>query len=588
MGKFLLGVLTGAVLITLFGVIGFFAVASLRSRPATVADGSTLILHLKGEVPEVPPVDFNLPFLAGRNHVTVQNVWAMLRRAAVDSRIKAVILEPEGVDIGWAKMQEIRADLELFRKSGKPLVAYLKAPGLREYYLASACSRIYLPPSELLNVKGLGFEIMYFRNALNKLGVEVDVEHAGKYKDYGDMFTRTSMSPETKEVLNSMADGFFGDLVATIAKARHKTEDEVKALIDKGPFLARAAKEAGLIDDLRFEDEVFTEVAKTLHATELKKVGEHEYAGVTDASAGLKIDDKIAFVAAEGTITRGSADSDGTGGIESEVFNRILARVAKDTQVKGVVVRINSPGGEVMASDDLWRAMNELSRKKPVVISMSDDAASGGYYMAMSGDPIVAYPNTITGSIGVVFGKPNLRGLYDKLGVSKDSVSRGRFARIDSDYEGLDSAGRQKLREGIDSEYEDFVAKVAASRHKTAAEIRPLAEGRVWLGEQAKGNGLVDELGGIDRAIEVLKSKAGIPASSKVGFVLYPGKKTLTDFLFRSSDAGAEALAGAVLNSPMAAASGIEPWNRILRDSRMRVWMRGGMLRMMPFSISFR
>jgi protease-4 len=589
MGKFLLGVLTGAVLIVLFGIIGFFAVASLRARPVAVADGSTLILHLKGDLPEVPPIEVNLPFLPGRDRVTVQQVWAMLRRAAADPRIKAVVLEPENLEIGWAKMQEIRADLEQFRKSGKPLVAYLKAPGLREYYIATAASKIYLPPSELLNVKGLGFELMYFRNTLSKLGVEVDVEHAGKYKDYGDMFTRTSMSPETKEVMNSLADNLFGDLTATVARARNKTPEEVKALIDNGPFLAKDAKQAGLVDDLRFEDEVFGETAKALSQKDLKKVGERQYAQVSDSSAGVKIDDRIAWVTAEGSISRGSADSDGDNGIESEAFDRILNRVSRDSRVKAVIVRINSPGGEVMASDDLWRAMNDLSAKKPVVISMSDDAASGGYYMAMSGDPLVAYPGTITGSIGVVFGKPNLHGLYDKLGITKDSIARGRFARIDSDYESLDSPARQKLRDGIDAEYEDFLSKVSAARHKPADQIRPLAEGRVWLGSQAKDNGLVDELGGIDKAIEMAKTKAKIPASSRIGLTLYPAKKTLTDVLFRQSDDESDLRAGNDLQAlaGLAGRAPVSPLRKIFADSRLRVWMRGGMLRMMPFSINF-
>jgi protease-4 len=592
MGKFLLGVLTGAVLIVLFGIIGFFAVASLRARPADVADGSTLILHLKGDVPEVPPVQVNLPFLPGRDRVTVQQVWAMLRRAAVDPRIKAVVLEPEDLEIGWAKMQEIHTDLEQFRKSGKPLVAYLKAPGLREYYVATAASKIYLPPAELLNVKGLGFELMYFRNTLNKLGVEVDVEHAGKYKDYGDMFTRTSMSPETKEVMNSLADNLFGDLVGTIARARNKTPEAVKALIDNGPFLAKDAKQNRLVDELRFEDEVFGETARAIGRKDLKKIGEREYSQASDASAGMKTDDRIAWVTAEGSITRGSADSDGDNGIESEAFDRILSRVSRDSHVKAVIVRINSPGGEVMASDDLWRAMNDLSKKKPVVISMSDDAASGGYYMAMSGDPLVAYPGTITGSIGVVFGKPNLHGLYDKLGINKDSVARGRFARIDSDYESLDSAGRQKLREGIDSEYEDFVSKVSAARHKPPEQVRPLAEGRVWLGSQAKDNGLVDELGGIDKAIEIAKVKAKIPSGSRVGLTLYPAKRTLMDVLFRSSDDETDLKAMAAI----AGLDSVSPLRKIFTDSnlrvaadgRLRVWMRGGMLRMMPFAINFR
>ena len=191
MGKFLLGLFTGAILIVLILVIGFFAIASLKSKPPSVADGSTLILHLTGDVPEKPPLEFAIPLLSEKVPLTVENVWSMLRRAASDSRIKAIIFEPEGAGVGWAKMQEIRADLEQFRKSGKPLYAYLKSPGSREYYMASACSRIYMPPVDMLNLKGIGFEMMYFKNTLDKLGVQVDVEHAGKYKDFGDMFTKT-------------------------------------------------------------------------------------------------------------------------------------------------------------------------------------------------------------------------------------------------------------------------------------------------------------------------------------------------------------------------------------------------------------
>src|SRR5580692_3125649 len=187
MGKFLLGVLAGVILVGLFIVIGVFAVASFRTRPARVADGSTLILHLQGDIPETPPV-VSIPFLQTETPVTVENVWGMLRHAAADPRIKGVIFEPDGASPGWAKMQEIHADLEQFRKSGKPLIAYLKSPGTREYYMATACSKIYLAPVDLLDLKGVALGTMYFKNSRDKLGVQVDVEHAGKYKDYGDMF----------------------------------------------------------------------------------------------------------------------------------------------------------------------------------------------------------------------------------------------------------------------------------------------------------------------------------------------------------------------------------------------------------------
>jgi protease-4 len=581
MGKFLLGVITGAILIVLILVIGFFAIASLKSKPPSIADNSTLILHLDGDVPEKPPVELPIPFLEQRVPMTVQGVWSLLRHAAADPRIRAVVFEPQDLSIGWARMQEIRADIEQFRKSGKPIYAYLKTPGAREYYIATACSKVFMAPVDLLNLKGIAFELMYFKNTLDKLGVHVDVEHAGKYKDYGDMFTKTSMSAETREVMNSIIDDVYGDLVNTIAKGRRKDPAQVRAILDNGPFLSTQAKQNGLVDDLRYEDEAFGQLRAELRQNEIKKVPEKEYANVPDSSAGSS-SDRIAFVVAEGTIVRGDPDSSNEGdGLESEHFDKMLNRVANDSSIKAVIVRINSPGGEVTASDDMWRAMNELKRRKPVVISMSDDAASGGYYMAMAGAPIIAYPGTFTGSIGVVFGKPNLHGLYDKLGISKDAVSRGRFALIDSDYESLSDAGREKLREGIDSDYEQFVGRVAASRHRPVTAIQAVAQGRVWMGDQAKNNGLVDTLGGLDRAIEMAKQSAGIPVTRRAQLVLYPPKRSIWDILMRSSSADSEADA-------MLSRAGLEPLRVAWKDDRLRVWMKGGMLRMMPFAISFK
>jgi protease-4 len=389
------------------------------------------------------------------------------------------------------------------------------------------------------------------------------------------------MSPETKEVMNSLADDLYGDLLDVIAKGRGKDAATVRSIIDTGPFLATQAKNNGLIDDLRYEDEVFGEMKTTLHQTELKKTSEKEYGSVTDASAGLTGTDnaQIAFVVGEGTIAQGD-DSD-TSGLQSGAFDRMLEKVGSDTTVKAAIIRINSPGGEVVASDDMLRAMNLLVAKKPVVISMADEAASGGYYMAMTGSPIVAYPGTITGSIGVVFGKPNLHGLYDKLGITKDMVSRGKFALIDSDYSSLTPEERAKLKEGIDATYDDFLSKVAKARKKTPADIEPVAQGRVWLGDQAKEKGLVDELGGIDLAVQKARQLAGIPASSHVSLVMYPAKKSLWEFIMQTAgnNDGADAMLSHV---------SLEPLRTALRDSRIRVWLHGGMMRMMPFSMEFK
>jgi protease-4 len=246
--------------------------------------------------------------------------------------------------------------------------------------------------------------------------------------------------------------------------------------------------------------------------------------------------------------------------------------VENDPLVKGVVVRIDSPGGEVTASDEIWRQMNLLSKKKPLVISMSDAAASGGYYMAMTGDPIVAYPATLTGSIGVVFGKPNLHGLYDKLGVTKDAIQRGKNAGIDSDYTPLTPEERTKLKEGIDESYRDFVTKVADARHSTFDQIEPLAQGRVWLGSQAKTRGLVDETGGLDKAIEMVKQKAKIPVSERVSLMIFPGRRNLLDLIMKRSQED-------MLEAKVAQVLGRMPFH---------AWLRGGYLRMMPYWLEVR
>jgi protease-4 len=260
---------------------------------------------------------------------------------------------------------------------------------------------------------------------------------------------------------------------------------------------------------LRFEDQMWGELQGKI-GVEPKKVPLATYIRVPAASVGLRGNSRVALVVGAGEIVRGNPGNDGIGEpvLTSYGFNSLLKQVANDSGIKGVVVRIDSPGGEVTASDEIWRQMNLLSKKKPTVISMSDTAASGGYYMAMTGDPIVAYPGTYTGSIGVVFGKANLRGLYQKLGITKDSDQRGAQAGIDSDYTSLTPEQRRILKDGIDESYRDFVGKVATARHRPFDQIEPLAQGRVWLGSQARTRGLVDELGGFDTAIRLLKKKA--------------------------------------------------------------------------------
>ena len=521
MKTFLLGLLCGIVVAGMVGVIFVFAMVRLGERRPEVSDNSVLTVRLEGDIPEKPPIEIPLAVFESRSTPTIRDIWSLMHRAASDPRVKAVVLVPRNLDVGWAKLEQLRSSVLAFRNSGKPVYAFLRAPGTHEYYIASAADRIYASPDDYVNVKGLRIESMYFKKTLDKMGVEAQVDHAGKYKDAGDVLTRTSMSPETREVLNQVLDQFYGNLSKTIAAGRHKTPEEVRAIIDQGPFTGKEALDRGLIDSLGYEDQVFQDIGQRVHQQNLRRVSFRDYL------RSLSPDDtrnRIALVVGEGVITQGSGRESllGEEGITSGGFTRLLRRVKSDHLIKGVIVRINSPGGDAIASDDILHEMIELGRAKPTVISMSDYAASGGYYMAVSGSPIIAYPNTLTGSIGVISAKFNLHGLYDKLGISKDILSRGKNATLDSDYVPMDAAERAKFRDMVDSTYRTFLARVAEGRHRTVDQIEPLAQGRVWVGAQAKENGLIDEIGGLDRAVEVIRQKAKIPASEQIALRALP------------------------------------------------------------------
>ncbi|HJY07283.1 MAG TPA: signal peptide peptidase SppA, partial [Bryobacteraceae bacterium] len=259
--------------------------------------------------------------------------------------------------------------------------------------------------------------------------------------------------------------------------------------------------------------------------------------------------------------------------IASETFSRTIEQVRRDKSVKGVIVRIDSPGGDAVASDEILHQLKRLAREKPLVISMSDLAASGGYFISMTGSPIIAYPDTITGSIGVLYGKPVLRGLYDKLGIKKDLLTRGKFATIDSDYTPLSDGEKQKLHEGLSSTYTSFVTKVATARKKSYNEIDQIAQGRVWMGEAAMHNGLVDDLGGLDRAVQMIRQRAKLPPSADVNLVSFPPKRSLLDMIFSSApESLAEAQAGRALRS-------------ITGEWPSPAVMRGGILEIMPYRI---
>lgn len=572
MKKFLLGLLIGISLTILTGVIAVFSLARFGERRPEVADGSTLVLNLSGDVPEKAPVAIPLPFFGTPTPVTVHEVWYALRRAAADPKIKSVVLMTGQLDAGWAKLEEIRSNLLAFKKSGKPLVAFLRGPRTREYYLATAADKIYVAPEDMVDVKGLRAEMIFLRRALDKLGVEMQVMHVGKYKDAGDMLTSTKMSPESREAMDAVLNGIYGSIVQALASGRKRSPEEIKTIIDDGPYTASQAAEKGLVDSLRYEDQMYGELKDRLKQKEITKIALRDYIQAIGPDREGKR--KIALVVGEGTILRGSgSDAMGTDeGFSSGAFIRMVRRVASEADIQGVILRVDSPGGDAFASDEMLREIKLLRDKKPMVISMSDAAASGGYYVAMTGDPIVAYPNTLTGSIGVLWGKPNLRGLYDKLGIQKELLTRGKNADIDTDYRPLTPEARAKLKAGLEEFYQGFVKKAAEARKRPYAQIEPLAQGRVWLGSDAKAQGLIDDIGGFDKAVELIKKRANIDAKETVRLVPYPPKRNIFEQWMRSTgqtevDSRLRSLLG-----------GID----------YRLWTKGGIMRVMPYTVDVR
>lgn len=577
MKNFFIGLVAGLLLAGLTLVVLFFAMirlaGSFAERRVAVADGSTLVLKLEDDVPEKAPPEIPLPFFQAQAPLSVREVWETFRRAAADNRIKAVLFEPRGLSIGWAKMQEIRDEILQFKKSGKPIVTYLRSPTAREYYLAVATDRVLLAPEDSFDLKGLRAESMYVKNTLDKLGVKAEVIHAGKYKDAGDVLTQTGMSAETREVLNQILDQYYGNLVETIAQGRKKSPEAVRAIIDDGPYRASEALSNGLVDSLGYEEQAAQELETRLKQSELKRVSAKSYLRAPAPSQGVMR--RIALVVGQGEITAGSENqSINDQNFTATSFLKLLKQVENDSSIRGVILRIDSPGGDGVASDDMLHEIKNLSRKKPLVVSMSDTAASGGYYVAASGDPILAYPNTLTGSIGVIFARMSLHGLYDKIGINKQLLTRGRYADIDSDYTTLSDEEHRKIAGQIDGFYRSFVNIVAAGRKKSFEQIEPLAQGRVWLGAQAKQNGLVDELGGLDKAVDMIRQRAHIPASERITLVPYPGRRSIVEMLFSRQDETAD--------------MEMHIQKTLMGKLPVRALVQGGFLKLMPYTIDVR
>ncbi|HAF15484.1 MAG TPA: signal peptide peptidase SppA [Blastocatellia bacterium] len=533
------GVVVALVLVVLIGLAAI--VASFRHNQPSIENNSVLALRVSGSLPDYVPEDPLRKFF-GRSDQSLSNLVLQFKKAKVDNRIKAVMLDVNMSGAGWGKAEEIRDAIADFRSSGKPVYAYMEYGMNKEYYIASACDKIYLAPPGELFINGLAADVLFFRGSLDKLGIYPDIFQIGKYKSVGDMFTQKQMTDAHREFMNSLVDDLFNRYVEAIAKARGKSVGDVRAIIDNAPYSAPKAKDAGLIDGVAYRDELEKELKTKLgykETDDLRLVKGASYSDVDPESLGLNKGERIAVIYATGDIGSGQSENSPSGSqsIGSDTLARALNDARDDKTIKAIVVRVDSPGGSGLASDIIWHAVAAAKEKKPVVISMGDVAASGGYYISADASKIVAQPSTITGSIGVVAGKPVMRGFYDWLGISNEYVLRGKQAGMFRETEKFSPEERAKFEEWIkNTYYNDFVPKVAKGRNKDVAYIDSIAQGRVWTGAQGRDRGLVDEFGGLDRAIEVAKELAKIPKDKGVHRVILPHPRTFLQELMSSDD----------------------------------------------------
>jgi protease-4 len=543
-------------------------------RSPHIARNSTLVLRVSGDLHEIEPTGvldqlFQPP-------PTVRSLVDALRKAKVDSRVSSVIIRPTSTAALWGKVQEVRDAIVDFRQADKPIVAFLEYGGDQAYYLASACDKVFLLPTASLDLTGIASYELFLRGTLDKIGAFPDALHVGEFKTASNTFTEQTFTPAHREMAESLNGDLYAQLIRGLADGRHKSEDEVRRLVDHGPYLPEDAVRAGLVDDLAYEDELDDKVE--LGEGRVRYLEQKDYRQVSPTTLGLNRGQRIAVIYAVGVIASGEGSNDSAGSqvVGSDTLVRYIRRARADRSVRAIVLRIDSPGGSAIASDVIWRELMLTRDVKPVIASMSDVAASGGYYIAVPAHAIVAQPATLTGSIGVVTVKFVLDGTLDKLGVNVEGVTAGQYAGMYSPVRPFSSEERARMLELMQATYDTFVEKAAAGRNTTPEKIDAIAQGRVWTGSQAKQLGLVDELGGLERALALAKQRANIPQDDEVELVVYPPKKSfyeiLADPLGRSEGMGA---LGAVLG----------PGERRMLSTLtapLRVFRRGEPLAIMP------
>jgi protease-4 len=563
---------------SMVSIVGVFVLSLAASPVPSVPSNAALFLPLRAPFDEVESFDL---FQIVRRAPTLRETIAGIRKAKNDARVRTLIIRPEASGALWAQLQELRGALEEFKGAGKPLIAFLEAGTAQDYYVASAADRVVMMPAGQLDLSGLATYELFFRGTLDKLGVYPDLLHIGDFKTASNTFTERTFTPAHREMTQSLNRDWYDELVRAIAAGRKRTPEEIRAAIDQGPFDAEGARNAGLVDALAYEDQLDDEapVAGT------RRIEADLYARVPPPAVARATSGRIALLYAVGTIASGRSNYDSPGGfvVGSDTFVQWLRKVRVDPDVRAIVVRIDSPGGSAIASEVMWRELMLTRDIKPLIVSMGDVAASGGYYIAAPAHTIVAQPGTITGSIGVVTGKFVLEGTFDKIGVGTEAVSDGRRAEIYSPFRPFTPDERARIESQMQGTYDLFVSRVAEGRHLEASKVDAIAQGRVWTGRQAHELELVDELGGLDRALQIAKERAKLDPKREVDLLVYPPRRSIFEVL--ANPLGSTVRLGLTAWLERPAARSVRRVERTLE--LFDLFRRGEMLTLMPNVFSY-
>ena len=510
-------------------VLAFFVVVLLMiSSSGRVSSNSVFVLDLSGDIPERRPNDL-LTALSGNYIPVMHEVADAIDTAKGDPRITGLVVKIGPLATGWGKLEEIHTHILAFRDSHKPSICYLEYDGAGnpEYYLASACDQVWLVPTNPVFVRGLMAEALFLRGTLDKLKIQPDYYHIAEYKTASNMLTEKKFTPAHREEVDSLLHSIYDQYLTESAASRKLDRTQFESLVKQGPFQPNQALQNKLVDKLAYWDEVqnfFREKAKDWTPVHLARYRQEI------KNQGMS---RIAVVHATGLIVSGDSGTAPGGGeiMGGDSVAADLRQVREDPSIKAIILRVDSGGGSVVGSEVIRREAELARREKPLVVSMSDVAASGGYWISMGANKIVAEPGTITGSIGVVEGKLNISGFFNLLGLSTDFVATSDNATLFSDQQNFTPAQREALKKGMQETYQQFTRGVADGRKMAVEAVDKIGKGRVWTGAQAKNLGLVDELGGLDRAIAIAKQLAVIPADKPVEILRLPVEKTFFEIL---------------------------------------------------------